>query len=84
MKLNWFTRKGIIYLPASLIGWVIFAAALAYAVYIFIDIDRRSHSVSDTLINFVSNLLLIGLVYTVIAYFTEKKPIRNSEPRVVD
>lgn len=75
MKLNWFTRKGIIYWPASLIGWVIMILAAAYAVYTFIDIDSRSHSVSDTLINFVFNFLLIGLVYTIIAYFTEaKKP----------
>jgi len=75
MKLNWFTRKGIIYRPASLIGWVIMALAAAYAVYTFIDIDSRSHSVSDTLINFAFNFLLIGLVYTIIAYFTEaKKP----------
>ena len=74
MKLNWFTRKGIIYLPAAVAGWVILVIAFAYAVYSFIDIDSRSHSVSDTLINFVFNLLIIGLVYTVVAYFTEKKP----------
>jgi hypothetical protein len=71
MKLNWFTRKGIFYRPASLVGWLILAIALAYAVYTFIDIDGRSHSVSDTLINFVFNLLLIGLIYTAVAYFTE-------------
>ncbi|MET3501126.1 hypothetical protein ABIC45_002738 [Mucilaginibacter rubeus] len=53
MKLNWFTRKGIIYLPVSIIGWIILIIALAYAVFTFIDIDKRSHSVSDTLINFV-------------------------------
>jgi hypothetical protein len=71
MKLNWFTRKGIIYWPASIIGWIILIIAAAYAIYSFIDIDGRSHSVSDTLINFVFNVLLIGLVYTIIAYFTE-------------
>lgn len=75
MKLNWFTRKGIIYLPVSIIGWIILIIALAYAVFTFIDIDKRSHSVSDTLINFVFNLLLMGLVYTLIAFFTEKKPV---------
>jgi len=73
MKLNWFTRKGIIYRPASIVGWLILAVALAYAVYTFITIDSRSHSVSDTMINFVFNLLLIGLIYTVIGYFTEVK-----------
>ncbi|MFS2189068.1 hypothetical protein ACCC92_20495 [Mucilaginibacter sp. Mucisp84] len=75
MKLTWFTRKGIIYLPVSIIGWIILIIALAYAVFTFIDIDKRSHSVSDTLINFVFNLLLIGLVYTLIAFFTEKRPV---------
>jgi hypothetical protein len=75
MKLNWFTRKGIIYLPAAVTGWVILVIAFAYAVYTFIDIDRHSHSVSDTLINFVFNLLIIGLVYTLVAYFTEKRPV---------
>jgi hypothetical protein len=75
MKLNWFTRKGIIYLPASFAGVTILLIAATYAVYTFVDIDRHSHSVSDTLINFVFNLLIIGLVYTIIAYFTEKKPV---------
>ena len=73
MKLNWFTRKGIIYWPVSVIGWVILVLAGAYAVYTFIDIDSRSHSGSDTLINFVFNLLLIGLVYTIVGYFTERR-----------
>ena len=74
MKLNWFTRKGIFYLPASIIGWIILVLGLAYAVYTFIKIDSTSHSVSDTLINFVFNLLIIGLVYTIIAWFTEARP----------
>ncbi|HVW95591.1 MAG TPA: hypothetical protein VHA56_06460 [Mucilaginibacter sp.] len=75
MKLNWFTRKGIFYLPVSLIGWVLLLFAVAYAVYVFIDIDSHSHSVSDTLTNFVFNLLLIGVVYSIIGYFTEaRKP----------
>jgi len=73
MKLNWFTRKGIIYWPASIAGWVILVLAAAFAIYTFIDIDKDSHSVSDTLTNFVFNLLLIGLVYTIVAYFTEAK-----------
>ncbi|MEO6633331.1 MAG: hypothetical protein ABIN13_16455 [Mucilaginibacter sp.] len=73
MKLNWFTRKGIIYWPASIAGWVILVLAVAFAIYTFIDIDSRSHSVSDTLTNFVFNLLMIGLAYTIIAYFTEAR-----------
>lgn len=78
MKLNWFTRKGIIYLPISIIGWIIFGIALFYAAFTFINIDKHSHSTSGTLINFVFNLLLTGLMYTLIAYFTEKKPVPDA------
>ena len=35
---------------------MILIAAIVYAVYMFIDIDSRSHSVSDTLMNFFFNL----------------------------
>ena len=74
MKLNWFTRKGLIYWPVSVIGWILLLAAVSFAVYRFIAIDLQSHSVSDTLINFVFNALIIGLVYTIIAWFTEARP----------
>jgi membrane protein DedA with SNARE-associated domain len=70
MNLRWFRLKGMIFLPASLAGWLVSIAALAYAVYAFIDIDSHSHSVSDTLVNFVFILIIVGAVYTVIAYFT--------------
>jgi len=70
MKLRWFRRHALFFFPSSVMGWAILVSAAAYAVYAFVDIDRRSHSVSDTLINFVFNLLLIGLVYSLIAFFT--------------
>ena len=73
MSFNWFVRKGIIYWPASVPGWVIFVIALIYAIYLFIDIDSQSHSVSDTLINWVFNCLIVGVVYSAIGFFTEKK-----------
>ncbi len=76
MHLPWFKRIGIFFLPVTFAGWIILLAALAYAVYVFIDIDSRSHSVSDTLINFVLNLLIIGAVYSLIAFATS----RNSKP----
>ncbi len=73
MKLNWFIRKGILFLPYSIVGWVIFIAAIAYAIYLFIDIDSRSHSVSDTLINWEFNCLILAVGYSLIGFFTEKK-----------
>lgn len=77
MKLNWFIRKGIFFLPYSIVGWLIFILAVVYAVYLFIDIDSRSHSASDTLINWVFNCLMVGLGYSLIGFFTEKKENSN-------
>lgn len=72
MNLPWFKRIGIFYLPVKLIGWIIFFAAIAYAVYTFIDIDATSHSVSDTLMNFVFSLLIIGAIYSLIGFLTSR------------
>jgi hypothetical protein len=49
MKIIWFKRWGWFYLPISLPGVVITLAALAFCVQVFLAVDRKSHSVSDTL-----------------------------------
>jgi hypothetical protein len=72
MKLPWFRRIGLFFIPNSLTGWLILSGGICYAVYTFIDIDSRSHSVSDTLISFVFRLLLIGVFYTVIAFLASR------------
>jgi hypothetical protein len=68
MKSNWFRQDGIIFIPKAVYGWIILILAVAYAVYSFIEIDGRSHSVSDTLMNFVFRLMLIGAAYTITAF----------------
>ena len=73
MNLPWFKRIGIFFMPVSVIGWIIFTGEIAFAVYIFRDIDSRSHSVSDTQINFVFYLLISGAVYSLVAYLTSMK-----------
>lgn len=73
MNFPWFKRIGIFFIPATVIGWIIFAGTIAFAVYIFRDIDSRSHSVSDTLINFVFYLLISGAIYSLIAWLTSMK-----------
>jgi hypothetical protein len=75
MKFPWFKRIGMFYIPKTLIGWLILITGLVYAVYKFLEIDKKSHSASDTLMNFFFYLLIIGAVYTLIAYLTS----RNSE-----
>jgi hypothetical protein len=74
MKLPWFKRSGIFFVPTSIAGWIVLLAGALYAVYTFIDIDSRSHSVSDTLMNFVFHLLIIFAVYSLIAYLTGRRP----------
>ena len=68
-----FKRKNIFFIPISIGGWILFSMAVIYAVYLFIDVDSRSHSVSDTLINWVFNVLLIGIAYSIIGAFTQRK-----------
>ena len=72
MKKPWFKRTGIFSLPSSIPGWIIFLAGLAYAVYAFIHIDSRSHSASDTLRNWVFQLMITWAVYSLIALATSK------------
>lgn len=76
MKTKFFKRIGIFFIPVHIVGWLLGLAALAYCVYMFIDIDSRSHSVSDTLINFVFNAIIVAAVYSLIAFLlsrTEKE-----------
>jgi hypothetical protein len=73
MKPQWFKRKGIFFIPKSLIGWAIMLIGIIFAIYVFIDIDSRSHSASDTLRPFFIILLIIGVVYTLIAFLTSSE-----------
>lgn len=72
MNFPWFKRIGIFFIPKSIVGWIMLLGGLVYAVFKFRDIDSRSHSASDTLINFVFNLIIIGAVYSFIAYLTSR------------
>lgn len=71
--MQWFIRKGLFFKPSSVVGWGLLAVALIYCVYAFIEIDKHSHSGSDTLINWFFRVILVGLAYSIIAYFTSPK-----------
>ncbi len=78
MKYIWFKRKGIFILPSTFTGWIIAGIAIFYSVYVFLDIDSRSHSVSDTLMNWVLNVLIVAVIYYVLGYmFSKKQDIRT-------
>ena len=81
MKLPWFKRIGIFFIPTGFIGWGIMLAGIIFAVYKFIDIDSRSHSASDTLRPFFLYLLIIGLIYAFIAFLTSSGPkVKKDKP----
>lgn len=47
--MRWFKSAGMAFMPMSLAGWVLTAAAVAFCAQVFWAIDRHSHSVTDTL-----------------------------------
>ena len=49
MPARWFVPMGWLHRPVSVAGWLLTLTALAFAVQVFIAVDARSHSVSDTL-----------------------------------
>ncbi|HET9920201.1 MAG TPA: hypothetical protein VFQ30_10205 [Ktedonobacteraceae bacterium] len=49
MKTRWFREWGWVYYPVSWHGVVLVLLVLAFCVQVFLAVDSRSHSVSDTL-----------------------------------
>ena len=47
--MRWFRPAGLVFVPASSVGWLLCGGALAFCVQVFWAIDRHSHSVTDTL-----------------------------------
>ena len=74
MNFPWFKRIGLFFIPITIMGWLLLIMGIAYAIYLYIDIDSRSHSMSDTLINFVFNFFVLGVVYSLMAFLTSKAP----------
>lgn len=72
MKKPWFIlakhKKG--WVPASWQGWLLTAGYIAFTIYNFFRIDNASHSISDTLINFIPQTIIFTGLFSVICYFT--------------
>ena len=66
MKTTWFKRWGWFHLPVSVPGAIVALAALAFCAQVFWAVDRRSHSVTDTLYSifpfFVCTFLLLDWI----------------------
>ncbi len=75
----WFKAKryGWGWYPSSLEGWLVLGLYVILEVSSFIRIDSKSHSVSDTLINFIPLTLLLSIILILICYLKGEKPKWN-------
>lgn len=62
MSRTWFARHGWLYRPLAWQGWLISLVAVAAWLVEFVAVDRRSHSVSDTLYGVAPFALVAFLV----------------------
>ena len=76
MKKKWFKTKqyGWGWYPSSWQGWLVLLTLIITNVYSFIAIDSKSHSVSDTLINFIPLTLILAILLIFICCKTGEKP----------
>jgi membrane-associated phospholipid phosphatase len=74
-KKYWFKAKsyGYGWYPASWQGWAILILFIAAIVYNFFRIDAAQHSVSDVLMSFVPETLLLVALLVLIAWITGEK-----------
>ena len=67
MKTQWFKRFGWFYVPISLPGVLIALVSLAFCVQVFMAIDRKSHSASDTIYGVIPYFAVAFLMFDWIA-----------------
>lgn len=75
-KKLWFRAKtyGWGWTPASWQGWLLIILYVLITIWNFYRIDGHSHSVSDTLINFIPETLAMAVLLIIIAYWKGEKP----------
>lgn len=66
----WFKahKSGYGWYPASWQGWVVLVVYVVTVAYSFFKVDALSHSVSDTLLNFLPQFLLLTVFLIVVTY----------------
>ena len=69
----WFKRLGWFHLPVSVPGAIIALVALAFCVQVFLAVDHKSHSVSDTLYGVFPFFACAFLLFDWIAERTSRK-----------
>lgn len=75
-KKVWFRAKnyGWGWYPVTWQGWVILAGYIFLMVKTFEDIDSKSHSASDTMLNFLPRVFVLTVVLIIICFLTGERP----------
>jgi hypothetical protein len=75
-KRYWFKAKlhGWGWTPATWEGYLTLILYALFIVRMFYQIDKNSHSVSDTLLNFIPNTILLTFMLIVFCYFKGEEP----------
>lgn len=68
--MRWFELIGPLPRPCSIAGWVVTLLALAACVAVFVQVDQKSHSVSDTFYGGIAYWLGLAVVWWVVALAT--------------
>ncbi len=72
MNRHWFTAWGWIYRPVSWQGVLVVLVAIVFSLQVFLAVDRRSHSVSDTLYGIFPYVVPCWIVATWVASKTSR------------
>jgi hypothetical protein len=77
MSKFWFKKIGWVYVPKSFIGIIIFAILILFCISVFMAVDRKSHSASDTLYGIFPFFVPAFLIYLWIGSETSEKKTNN-------
>jgi len=72
----WFKAKryGWGWYPSTWQGWIVLLAFILAEIFSFNKIDSVSHSVSDTLINFIPLTIILIIILIAVCYLKGEKP----------
>ncbi len=80
MNLNWFKKLGVVFVPISLIGVILYLVTFGFCTTVFLAIDRHSHSNSDTLYGiFPYFVSAFTILYWIAANTSGKKNVESNQ-----
>ena len=74
--MQWFRKLGWLYQPVSFASWLLTAVTIALCIWVFLAVDRNSHSASGTLIGTFPYSMLLIILWNWVAVHTFRGVIR--------